>query len=77
MASEDTRVALRVGDWKIIGSDDLKKFQLYNIRDDAQEKNDLAVTHPDKLQELRQQLIAHDAAVLKEGPNWWQEVKPV
>ncbi len=77
LASEDTRVALRVGDWKIIGSDDLKKFQLYNIRDDAQEKNDLAVTHPDKLQELRQQLIAHDAAVLKEGPNWWQDEKPV
>ncbi len=76
LASEDTRVVLRVGDWKIIGSDDLSKFQLYNIRDDWQEKNDLVATHPQQLAEMRKQLIAHDAAVLNEGPDWWKDENP-
>lgn len=76
LAPEDTKVAMRVGEWKILASSDLTKFELYNIQDDWQETNDLQAKHPDKFEELKQKLIAHDAAVLKEGPDWWKDDKP-
>ncbi len=75
LAPESSKVAMRVGDWKILGSNDLSSFELYNIRNDWQETTELSATYPDKFAELRQQLIAHDAAVLKEGPDWWKNEK--
>ena len=66
---------MRVGDWKIIGSDDLTQFELYNIREDWQESSDLSSQYPEKFAELREQLIAQDAAVLEEGPDWWKSEK--
>lgn len=72
LAPEEFRVALREGDWKIIASDDLSMFELYNIREDWQETSDLSAKYPDKFTELREKLISHDAAVLKEGPDWWK-----
>jgi len=51
--------ALRVGDWKLVGADviqrdqtDVSKWELYNIAKDRSELNDLAKTHPQKLQEM-------------------------
>lgn len=76
LAPEQYRVALRVGDWKIIGSDDLTKFELYNIAEDWQESADLSAKYPDKFAELKAQLFAHDQAVLAEGPDWWQDEEP-
>ncbi len=76
LAPEKFRVALRVDDWKIIGSDDLTQFELYNIREDRTEATNLAEKFPDKFQELREQLIAHDAAVLADGPDWWKDEEP-
>jgi arylsulfatase A len=73
LAPEASRVALRVGDWKIVGADDLSQFELYNLREDWQETRDLSHTYPDRFAELKAQLIAHDAAVLKEGPDWWKD----
>src|SRR5690606_27014404 len=34
LAPDKQKVALRVGDWKILGSNDLTTFELYNLRDD-------------------------------------------
>lgn len=77
LAPEQYKVALRVGDWKIIGSDNLAKFELYNIAEDWQETADLSAKYPEKFAELKQQLIAYDASVLAEGPDWWKaEAKP-
>lgn len=73
LAPQDSRVALRVGDWKIIGADDLSRFELYNIADDWQETTDLSTQRPEKLSELQAQLVAFDAAVLQEGPDWWRD----
>ncbi|MDX1925133.1 MAG: sulfatase-like hydrolase/transferase [Pirellulaceae bacterium] len=70
------RVAMRVGDWKIVGADDLSSFELYNLKEDWQESADLSVKYPDKFEELKAQLIAHDAAVLKDGPDWWKDEEP-
>ena len=76
LAPQNQKVALRVGDWKIIGSDDLTHFELYNLKDDPQETTELYQEHPEKFAELRMQLVKHDAAVLEEGPDWWQQEAP-
>ena len=76
LAPEQYRVALRVGDWKIIGSNDLTSFELYNIAEDWQEMSDLSEKYPDRFEELKARLIAYDKSVLAEGPDWWKEDKP-
>ncbi|MDG2185877.1 MAG: sulfatase-like hydrolase/transferase [Mariniblastus sp.] len=76
LAPSASQVAMRVGDWKILGSNDLTRFELYNIREDWQEKNELQSRHPEKFEQLKNQLIQMDAAVLKEGPDWWKNDKP-
>ncbi|MEM7313263.1 MAG: sulfatase-like hydrolase/transferase, partial [Planctomycetota bacterium] len=73
LAPEAFRVGLRVGDWKIVASDDLSSFELYNIAKDPQETKNLAEQEPERFAQLQQQLIKHDAAVLKEGPSWWKD----
>lgn len=76
LAPTQFRVGMRIGDWKIVGSDDLTSFELYNIENDWQETTDLAEQHPDKFNQMRTRLIEHDAEVLKEGPDWWKLDKP-
>ncbi len=77
LAPTRQRMALRIGEWKIIGSEDLKQFELYNIQDDPQETTELSAKQPKKFADLRAKLIAHDKKVLEEGPDWWkQETKP-
>ena len=75
LAPAGTRVAMRDGDWKILASSDLTKFEFYDIQNDWQETKDLKDSHPEKFAELKNKLIAFDAAVLKEGPDWWKEDK--
>jgi arylsulfatase A len=72
LAPEKYKVGLREGDWKIVGSDDLTKFELYNIKNDWQETTDLAEQYPQRFAQLRQRLIDHDRAVLADGPDWWK-----
>jgi arylsulfatase A len=77
LAPADSRVALRIGDWKIIGSDDLSKFELFNIREDWQESADLSAKYPDKFAEMKDKLVAQDKQVLAEGPDWWKDEAPM
>ena len=72
LAPQQYRVALRIGDWKIIGSDNLEQFELYNIQRDPQETRNLSGDHPDRFAELKQALIEQDRDVLEEGPDWWK-----
>ncbi|MEE2643112.1 MAG: sulfatase-like hydrolase/transferase [Planctomycetota bacterium] len=76
LAAENSRVALRVGDWKIIGSDDLTSFELYNIARDEKETRNLSAEFPDRFETLREKLKAYDASVLADGPDWWKNDKP-
>ena len=76
LAPQEYKVGLRVGDWKIVGSDDLTKFELYNLREDWQETSDRSTRNPEKFEELKAQLLAHDAAVLADGPDWWKDETP-
>ncbi|MDF1823616.1 MAG: sulfatase-like hydrolase/transferase [Verrucomicrobiales bacterium] len=69
----EDRVAMRIGDWKIVANDTLKKFQLFNVQKDWQEKNNLAETEPEKTEEMRRALLKTWADIVKEGPNeWWE-----
>ena len=67
------RVALRLGDWKIVGNDTMTEFLLFNVQQDWQEKNDLAKTNPKKLDEMKQLLLKTWEDIKTEGPNeWWE-----
>jgi len=77
LARDNIHVALRDGEWKILGSAALDNFQLYHIEKDWQEKNDLASSNPKKLAELKEKLLAVHAQVEKEGPSeWWKNEAP-
>jgi len=73
VSSAEDRVAMRIGDWKIIGNDDLTKFMLFNVEKDWKEENDLAEVHPEKLKEMKAKIIALWEDIKKDGPNeWWE-----
>lgn len=76
LAPLQSRVAMRVGDWKILGSDDLTSFELYNLKDDPKESTELSAREPEKFAEMKALLVKHDAAVLAEGPGWWKKPQP-
>lgn len=76
ISSPDSRVAMRVGDWKIVADENLEKFQLFNLQDDPGESKDLSAEHPERHLEMKGALLAHDAAVLADGPDWWKKTQP-
>lgn len=47
-----THAAVRQGDWKIVREDPSHAWRLFHLHEDRSEANDLAATHPEKLQEL-------------------------
>jgi len=69
-------VGLRKGDWKIVGSDNLKTFELYNLKEDPRETTNLASKFPERFATMRAKLIAHDQSVLADGPDWWKNDEP-
>jgi arylsulfatase A-like enzyme len=48
--------AVRAGDWKLLEYLEDGRLELYNLRDDLSEKNDLAAQMPDKAASLLKQL---------------------
>jgi arylsulfatase A-like enzyme len=68
-------IALRDGDWKLIGDSKRTKFELYNLRIDPRETTDLSVHEPEVFQSMKKTLIAYDREVIAEGPKWWQRQK--
>nr|NIO10092.1 sulfatase-like hydrolase/transferase [Deltaproteobacteria bacterium] len=72
----DRRVALRMGDWKLVANETLTQFQLYKIQTDWQEKNDLAAEMPKKTAEMKAILLKTWKEIEEEGPNdWWEKAK--
>ncbi|WPR71951.1 arylsulfatase [Flavobacterium sp. NG2] len=74
---------LRDGDWKLVslGIETFpyhKKWELYNLKDDRSEINDLALKHPTKVKELdaKWNAWAERAYVLPlDGRSWSQKIK--
>ena len=66
------RVAMRIGDWKIVGNDRLTEFQLFEIQKDWKEERDLAAAMPDQLADMKRTLLALWNEIEREGPReWW------
>lgn len=53
--------AIRDGDWKLIQFYEYEKVELYNLKDDIGETNDLSKTRPEKTAELLAKLKALQA----------------
>ena len=72
VSAPDNRVALRIGDWKLVGDETLTKFQLYHIEKDWKEEHDLAAEMPKKTQAMKQELFKVWNTIEEEGPKqWW------
>lgn len=72
IAPGDKKIAMRIGDWKIVADEPLTKFELYNIKTDWQEKSDVASAEPAKLAEMTAALKKLNAEIEAEGPDWWK-----
>lgn len=64
------RVAMRDGDWKILADGKLERFELYNLKDDVCEKNDLSEAEPERLNKMTAALTRMHKQVKAEGPRW-------
>ncbi|MCP5535511.1 MAG: sulfatase-like hydrolase/transferase [Akkermansiaceae bacterium] len=72
VSGANDRLALRIGDWKIISNDEMNKFQLYEVQKDAKEENDLAKKMPEKTDEMKKALFQVWQGIEAEGPKeWW------
>ncbi len=78
VSQADDRVALRIGDWKLVGNDTLTKWQLYQIQPDWKEQNDLAAKMPEKTEEMKKIILQVWRDIEAEGPSeWWHsETRP-
>ncbi|MBK1832200.1 sulfatase-like hydrolase/transferase [Verrucomicrobiaceae bacterium R5-34] len=80
VSAPQARVAMRIGDWKIVGDETLTKFQLFEVQKDWKEEHDLAAKMPEKTEKMKKKLLAVWADIKEEGPNeWWENArqKPV
>ncbi len=62
-ALSEMKIAMRDGDWKILANAALDRFELYNLRTDVSEKNDLSSKEPKRLQAMAKVLKALHADV--------------
>ena len=44
--------AIRQGDWKLVWGASEKKWELYNLKTDRSESNDLASAHPERVKAM-------------------------
>jgi arylsulfatase A-like enzyme len=73
ISKPECRVAVRVGDYKVVADKTLTKFQLFNLAEDPGERTDLAAREPERLEAMRKILLDLDREVLAEGPDWWKD----
>lgn len=72
IAANWPKTAMRIGDWKIVANEPLTRFELYQIKNDPNEQNNLAERDREKFAEMREALIKLNGEIEAEGPNWWQ-----
>ena len=80
---EEHNAAVRDGDWKLIEFFEDSSLELYNLRDDLSESNNLAQAKPELAKQLQQQLAAWRSEVgarmptknpkydPKQADQWW------
>lgn len=76
MAPNNLQMAIRDGDWKLLASQDFSKLELYNLKADPKESNDLSTKEAERLAVMTGRLKEFNAQVEKEGPDWWKRLSP-
>ena len=72
--------AIRFGDYKLLEYYENNTVQLFNLKEDINEKTDLAAKHPERVEQLRKML--HDwqkrtgAKMMKPNPDWMSFYTP-
>jgi len=64
------------GDWKLMEFFEDRRLELYNLRDDLGEKNNLAGKMPDKAKELHAKMVAWREAIKAPMPTPNTDIKP-
>lgn len=64
------RIAMRDGDWKLLSNAELTQFELYHLKTDKEERQDLAKSDPGRLAKLSAKLKALHAVIKAESPEW-------
>lgn len=67
------KMAMRIGDWKIFANEKLTQFELYDLKSDPQEKNELSESQPAKFAEMKTALVKLNTEIEAEGPDWWRK----
>jgi len=71
-APHGLQVAMRRDSWKILASESLDRFELYDLAADPHETRDLVASRPERFAALRRELLEVNAAVEAEGPSGWR-----
>jgi len=73
---EKVTMAMRDGDFKVLASRDLSTVEIYNLKADPGEKDNLATKDSARLASMRDKLKAFNGQVEAEGPDWWKRLSP-
>jgi hypothetical protein len=76
MATDGKQMALREGDWKILATEGLDRFEIYDLKRDPRESKDLSAAEPERFEALKKRLLEFNAGVEAEGPDWWKRLTP-
>ena len=72
----NAKIAMRVGDLKILSDTNRQTFEMYDLNKDPQETTDLQESRPVEFVELKQRLLTHNESIEAEGPDWWKRLNP-
>ena len=73
---EKVTMAMRDGDFKVLASRDLSTVEIYNLKADPGEKDNLATKDSTRLAAMRDRLKEFNGQVEAEGPDWWKRLSP-
>jgi hypothetical protein len=72
----NAKIAMRVGDMKVLGDPARGAFEMYDLKTDPQETTDLRESKAAEFAELKKRLLEHSALIEAEGPDWWRRLSP-
>jgi len=74
MAPNNLYMAMRDGDWKVLASQDFSKVELYDLKADPKEANDLSGKETERLAAMTKRLKELNTEIEKAGPDWWKRL---